>query len=118
VGTPPPATVRIQPYIAGVHLVFDLASQTLPLGLPPPSTHTSFSLSLPRSLLGYANWGLSSIRGTARAHVCTTNRMMVLDEESAGWQGPDGVSVGFDASAENRHDEQLKEKLIQLAARV
>jgi hypothetical protein len=47
-----------------------------------------------------------------------TNRMMVLDEESAGWQGPDGVSVGFDASAENRHDEQLKEKLIQLAARV
>jgi WD40 repeat protein len=43
--------------------------------------------------------------------------MMVLDEEKAGWQG-DGVSVGFDASAEYRHVEQLKEKLVQLSARV
>jgi WD40 repeat protein len=39
--------------------------------------------------------------------------MMVLDEETAGWQG-DGVSVGFDASAEYRHVDQLKEKLEQL----
>jgi WD40 repeat protein len=43
--------------------------------------------------------------------------MMVLDEETAGWQG-DGVSVGFDASAEYHHIEQLKEQLVRLAARV
>jgi hypothetical protein len=42
---------------------------------------------------------------------------MVLDEETAGWQG-DGVSVGFDASAEYRHVDQLKRKLVQLAAKV
>jgi hypothetical protein len=42
---------------------------------------------------------------------------MVLDEETAGWQG-DGVSVGFDASAEYHQVVQLKSKLVQLAARV
>jgi WD40 repeat protein len=42
---------------------------------------------------------------------------MVLDEETAGWQG-DGVSVRFDASAEYHHVDQLKEKLVQLAAKV
>jgi hypothetical protein len=39
------------------------------------------------------------------------------DEETAGWQG-DGVSVGFDASAEYRHVDQLKGKLVQLTAKV
>jgi hypothetical protein len=43
---------------------------------------------------------------------------MVLDEETVGWQGWDGVSVGVAASAEYRHVDQLKGKLIQLTARV
>jgi outer membrane murein-binding lipoprotein Lpp len=43
--------------------------------------------------------------------------MMVLDEETAGWQGG-GVSVGVDASAEYHHVDQLKGKLARLAARV
>jgi hypothetical protein len=43
--------------------------------------------------------------------------MMVLDEETAGWQG-DGVPVGFDASAEYHHVEQLNRTLVQLSARV
>jgi hypothetical protein len=42
---------------------------------------------------------------------------MVHDEETAEWRG-DGVSVGFDASAEYHHVEQLKRKLVQLSARV
>jgi hypothetical protein len=46
-------------------------------------------------------------------------REMVLDKEAAvRWQGADGVSVGFEASAEYRHVGQLKAKLAQLAVRV
>jgi hypothetical protein len=43
--------------------------------------------------------------------------MMVLDEETAGWQG-DGVSGGFAASAEYHHIEQLKRTLVPLRTRV
>jgi hypothetical protein len=43
--------------------------------------------------------------------------MMVLDEETAGWQG-DGVSVEFDASAEYHPVEQIKRTLVRLSARV
>jgi hypothetical protein len=42
--------------------------------------------------------------------------MMVLDEETAGWQG-DGVSAGVDASAEY-HVDQFKRTLVQLSAKV
>jgi hypothetical protein len=46
------------------------------------------------------------------------NFRMVLDEETVGWQGRDGVSVWVAASAEYRHVDQLKRKLFQLTARV
>jgi hypothetical protein len=42
---------------------------------------------------------------------------MVHDEETAGWQG-DGVSVGFEASAEYHHVDKLKMELARLASRV
>jgi hypothetical protein len=42
---------------------------------------------------------------------------MVHDEETAGWQG-DGVSVGFEASAEYHHADKLKRERARLASRV
>jgi hypothetical protein len=41
----------------------------------------------------------------------------MADEETAGWRGG-GESVGFEASAEYRHVDDLKEKLTRLASRV